>query len=228
MTSPEFRRNAEEKPPSPRGKRPRLLLGVAAALTIATGAGLAAACAPGDHAPSRAVPAGQAGQVDHAKQEGPGPIQFGAGQLGLAELAWLRQGQPQPGRPGQDDYQTFTSQTGAVDSVRSDSISVGGRAYAVDESTRIVSDYKGLQGIQQGDQVWVIGTPGDNPRAVLIADASRPPLPGHGGGGPAAPSPPGAPGAPGAPGEAPGQSPGGSPPATPTESESPATVQPTG
>ncbi|MBO4273148.1 hypothetical protein [Microbispora triticiradicis] len=222
MTSPEFHRNAEEKPPSPRGKRPRLLLGVAAALTIATGAGLAAANAPGDHAPSRAVPAGQpgqAGQVEHPKQERPGPIQ-----LGLAELAWLRQVQLQPGRPGQDDYQTFTSQTGAVDSVRRDSISVGGRAYAVDESTRIVSDYKGLQGIQQGDQVWVIGTPGDNPRAVLIADASRPPLPGHAGGGPAAPSPPGAPGAPGAPGE----SPGGSPSATPTESESPATVQPTG
>ncbi|GAA4205370.1 hypothetical protein [Microbispora amethystogenes] len=221
MTSPEFRGNAEEKPPTPpRGKRPRLLLGVAAALTLATGAGLAAANAPSDHTPSRAVQAQQ-------PKEQPGPIKFNPAQFGLTELALLQQGQPQPGRPGQGDYQTFTSQTGAVDSVRSDSISVDGRAYAVDESTRIVADYKGLPGIQQGDQVWVIGTPGDSPRAVLIADASRPPLPGHAGGGPGAPSPPGAPGAPGAPGEAPEQSPGGSAPATPTETESPGTVTPT-
>ncbi|WP_327044119.1 hypothetical protein OG320_20370 [Microbispora sp. NBC_01189] len=227
MTSPEFRGNAEEKPPTPpRGKRPRLLLGVAAALTLATGAGLAAANAPGDPAPSRAIQAGQAGQAgqaEHAEQAPSGPIRFSPTQFGLTELARLQQGQPQPGRPGrpgQDDYQTFTSQTGAVDSVQSDSISVGGRAYAVDESTRVVAGSKGLPGIQQGDQVWVIGTPGDSPRAVLIADASRPPLPGHAGGGPGAPSPPGAPGAPGG---APEQSPGGSAPATPSE-----TVEPTG
>lgn len=35
------------KPPKPHRRRPRLLLGIAAALTVATGAGLAAASAPG-------------------------------------------------------------------------------------------------------------------------------------------------------------------------------------
>ncbi|MEV7807526.1 DUF5666 domain-containing protein [Microbispora sp. NPDC088329] len=187
------------KPPKPHGKRPRLLLGVAAALALATGAGLAAAGAPGQDQPRYA----QAGQLQ------PGPAQFG-----MTELALLQLGQAQrPGTAG--DYQTFTSQTGAVDSVQSGTLTVDGRSYTVDESTRIVADYKGLQGIQQGDQVWVVGTTGDNPKAIIVADASRPALPGHGGGGAPPAQTPQTPQTPSA-------------PATPSEGVSPATVPPTG
>ncbi|MEU6431345.1 DUF5666 domain-containing protein [Microbispora sp. NPDC046973] len=188
------------KPPKRHGKRPRLLLGVAAALTLATGAGLAAAGAPGQDQPRYA----QGGQLR------PGPEQFGMSELALLQLGPASRPQAQPSPSG--NYQTFTSQTGAVDSVRSGALTVGGRTYTVDESTRIVADYKGLQGIQQGDQVWVVGTTGGSPRAIIIADASRPALPGHGGGGaPPAQTP---------------QTP--SAPATPGESPSPETVSPTG
>ncbi|MEU7882830.1 DUF5666 domain-containing protein [Microbispora bryophytorum] len=192
------------KPPKPRGKRPRLLLGFAAALTLATGAGLAAAGTPGHDQPQYA----QGGQLR------PGPEQFGMTELGLLQF-----GQPQQPRTARD-YQTFTSQTGAVESVQSGTLTVDGRAYTVDESTRIVADYKGLQGIQQGDQVWVVGTTGDSPRAIIVADASRPALPGHGGGG----APPGqtsqtpqTPSAPATPGES----------VTPSEPAAPETVSPT-
>ncbi|WP_182906254.1 DUF5666 domain-containing protein [Microbispora sp. H13382] len=186
------------KPPKPHGKRPRLLLGVAAALTLATGAGLAAAGAPGQDQLRYA----QAGQMR------PGPEQFGMTELALLQLGPAgAQAQPSPS----GDYQTFTSQTGAVDSLQGSSLTVNGRTYTVDESTRIVADYKGLQGIRQGDQVWVVGTTGNNPRAIIVADASRPALPGHGGGG-APPS--GAPQTPTA-------------PATPSETASPETVTPT-
>ncbi|MGI5160695.1 hypothetical protein [Microbispora sp. CA-102843] len=188
------------KPPKPHGKRPRLLLGVAAALTLVTGAGLAAAGAPGHDQPRYA----QGGQLR------PGPEQFG-----MTELALLQLGQPQQPRTSRD-YQTFTSQTGSVDSVQSGAVTVEGRTYTVDESTRIVADYKGLQGIQQGDQVWVVGTTGDNPKALIVADASRPALPGHGGGG-APPPQTETPSAPATPGET----------ATPGESPSPETVSPT-
>ncbi|WP_182898919.1 DUF5666 domain-containing protein [Microbispora sp. H10830] len=189
------------KPPKPHGKRPRLLLGITAALALATGAGLAAAGAPGHDQPRYA----QGGQLR------PGPEQFGMNELGLLQF-----GQPQQPRTSRD-YQTFTSQTGAVDSVQSGSLTVDGRTYAIDESTRIVADYKGLQGIQQGDQVWVVGTTGGSPRAIIVADASRPTLPGHGGGAPP-PQTPQTPSAPATPGES--VTPGGSP--------SPETVSPTG
>ncbi|XVQ87736.1 hypothetical protein ACQP2K_10025 [Microbispora siamensis] len=187
------------KPPKPHGKRPRLLLGVAAALTLATGAGLAVAGAPGQDQPRYA----QAGQLR------PGPERFG-----MSELALLQLGQPQQPRTSRD-YQTFTSQTGSVDSVRSGALTVDGRTYTVDESTRIVADYKGLQGIQQGDQVWVVGTTGGSPRAIIVADASRPALPGHGGGGAPPAQTPQTPQTPSA-------------PVTPSESASPETVSPTG
>ncbi|MEU7941952.1 DUF5666 domain-containing protein [Microbispora bryophytorum] len=191
------------KPPKPRGKRPRLLLGFAAALTLATGAGLAAAGAPGHDQPQYA----QGGQLR------PGPEQFGMTELGLLQFGQARQPRTS------SDYQTFTSQTGAVESVQSGTLTVDGRAYTVDESTRIVADYKGLQGIQQGDQVWVVGTTGDSPRAIIVADASRPALPGHGGGAPPGQTPqtPQTPTAPATPGES----------VTPSEPAAPETVSPT-
>ncbi|MEU6413638.1 DUF5666 domain-containing protein [Microbispora sp. NPDC046933] len=190
------------KPPKPHGKRPRLLLGIAAALTLATGAGLAAAGAPGHDQPQYA----QGGQLR------PGPERFGMTELGLLQLA-----QPQQPRTSRD-YQTFTSQTGSVDSVKSGALTVDGRTYTVDASTRIVADYKGLQGIQQGDQVWVVGTTGGSPRAIIVADASRPALQGHGGGGAPPAQTPQTPSAPATP----------SPSVTPSESPSPETVSPTG
>ncbi|GAB3134024.1 hypothetical protein [Microbispora hainanensis] len=189
------------KPPKPHRRRPRLLLGIAAALTVVTGAGLAAAGAPGQNETRYA----QGGQLRS------GPEQFG-----MTELALLRLGPAgQHSRAG--DYQTFTSQTGAVESVRSGAVTVDGRTYTVDESTRVVADYKGLQGIQQGDQVWVIGTTGGSPRAIIVADASRPALPGHGGGTVPPGQTPQTPTAPVTPSET--GAPGGSP--------SPETVEPT-
>ncbi|WP_169952107.1 DUF5666 domain-containing protein [Microbispora sp. H11081] len=186
------------KPQRHHGKRPRLLLGVAVAVTLATGAGLAAAGAPGQEVQSR---------YDRAGQLAPGPERFGMTELALLQLGPVRaQAQPSPS----GDYQTFTSQTGAVDSVQNGTLTVGGRTYTVNESTRIVADYKGLQGIQPGDQVWVVGTTGDKPTALIVADASRPALPGHGGGG--------------APSEAPQTPPA---PVTPSGPASPETVPPT-
>ncbi|GIH44869.1 hypothetical protein SAMN05421833_13656 [Microbispora rosea] len=184
------------KPPKPHGKRPRLLLGIAAALTLVTGAGLATAGASGQDQP----------RYPQEAQLRSGPEQFGMTELALLQLGPARQPSPS------GDYQTFTSQTGAVESVRSGALTVDGRTYAIDESTRVVADYKGLQGIQQGDQVWVVGTTGGSPRAIIVADASRPALPGHGGGGappgqtpqtPQTPTAPGTPSEPGAPGESP-------------------------
>lgn len=189
------------KPPKPHGKRPRLLLGIAAALTLVTGAGLATAGASGQDQP----------RYPQEAQLRSGPEQFGMTELALLQLGPARQPSPS------GDYQTFTSQTGAVESVRSGALTVDGRTYAIDESTRVVADYKGLQGIQQGDQVWVVGTTGGSPRAIIVADASRPTLPGHGGGAPP-PQTPQTPSAPATPGES--VTPGGSP--------SPETVSPTG
>ncbi|GAB3887554.1 hypothetical protein GCM10027612_26590 [Microbispora bryophytorum subsp. camponoti] len=134
----------------------------------------------------------------------------------MTELGLLQFGQAQQPRTSRD-YQTFTSQTGAVESVQSGTLTVGGRAYTVDESTRIVADYKGLQGIQQGDQVWVVGTTGDSPKAIIVADASRPALPGHGGGGAPPEQTPQTPSAPATPGES----------VTPSEPAAPETVSPT-
>lgn len=134
----------------------------------------------------------------------------------MTELALLHLG-PAGQRSRAGDYQTFTSQTGAVESVRSGAVTVDGRTYTVDESTRVVADSKGLQGIQQGDQVWVIGTTGDSPRAIIVADASRPALPGHGGGTAPPEQTPQTPTAPATPGET----------GTPEESPSPETVEPT-
>lgn len=192
------------KPPKPHRRRPRLLLGVAAALTVVTGAGLAAAGAPGQDQ----TPYAQGGQLRS------GPEQFG-----MTELALLQLG-PAGQRSRAGDYQTFTSQTGAVESVRSGAVTVDGRTYTVDESTRVVADYKGLQGIRQGDQVWVIGTTGDSPRAIIVADASRPGLPGHGGGTAPPEQTPQTPTAPATPSET-------GTPGTPGESPSPETVEPT-
>lgn len=172
-------------PPKRPGKRPRLLFGAAAALVLTTGAGLAAAVAP-DHDQSPYV---------QAAQLRPGPEQFGMTELALLQLGNARQ-------PGASrDYQTFTSQTGSVESVRNGTLTVDGRTYAIDESTRVVAGYKGLQGIQEGDQVWVVGTTGESPKAIIVADASRPALPGHGEGGAPSPQTPQTPTAPATPGE---------------------------
>ncbi|MBX6386239.1 MAG: hypothetical protein IRZ07_25255 [Microbispora sp.] len=157
------------RPPERHGKRPRLLLGAAVALALVTGAGLATSGAPGQDQP----------RYEAGQQLRPGPEQYGMTQLGLLQLGQARQG----------DYQTFTSQTGSVESVGSNAVTVDGHTYAIDESTRVVADYKGLRGIQEGDQVWVVGTTGDNPKAVILADASRPALPGHGGGAPSPQTP---------------------------------------
>lgn len=199
MTDPEFSGSPPVERPSSRSRarRPRLLLGVAAALTVATGAGLATAGSTSQARPPQVQP--------QAVQSGP---------YGMVQLAQL---EPMLTARG---YETFTSQTGTVSSVQTGSIAVGDdsggtRTYTVDDTTRVFAGAQGINGISTGDTVWVIGTTGDNPTAILITDASRPPLPGHEGGAPATPTTPTTPTSP-------------TSPTSPTESPSPETVPPTG
>lgn len=169
--------DSENRPPEfpsrePTRRRPggrRLVLGVAAAALVATGAGLATAgnspitgTSPGAH------PAAQ-----------PPPIQP----------------TPEASATPNGGYQTFTTQTGVATAVNQNSISVrgedgGARTYAVNGSTRVCAGREGITGIKTGDKVWVIGSTQDRqPTAFMITDLTRPQWLGHGAEGPAAPAP---------------------------------------
>jgi hypothetical protein len=184
---PDFPREGPSRRRSPR----RLFLGVAAALVVATGAGIAAT--------------------------GNSPLQ----QAGT-DSAPAHKAQPSP-TPG--GYQTFTSQTGTVTSVRQGSISIQGRdgnerTYAVSDRTRVSTGPRGMADISTGDTVWVIGSAQDrSPTAFLVVDLNRPRWPGHEMGGTAPPTPTG-PTSPGSPEVSPPASPG-------QESPSPGEVSPT-
>ncbi|MEW9527279.1 hypothetical protein [Microbispora sp. NPDC049125] len=206
MSDPEFRAPEvpAERPSRPKAPR-RLLLGLATALAVATGAGVATAAALPDH---QVQPSPDTSETTMPGEPG-APTPPGQGQAG--------------------GYQTFTSQTGTVTAVQGGSISVSGdngaaRTYTVDESTRLVAGVRGLAGVQTGDTVWVVGTPGDQPRALMLVDVTRPEWPGHGMGGAQQPGR--------QPTETPPSAPGEVPPTTgetgPGEPSAPETVAPTG
>ncbi|WP_433223319.1 hypothetical protein [Microtetraspora malaysiensis] len=94
-------------------------------------------------------------------------------------------------------YQTVTTQTGTVTSISQNSVSVKStdgyaRTYAINDSTRVCADRRGLADIASGDTVWVI-SPGkeNNAPAALLVNLSRPQWPtGHeGAGSPGVPTP---------------------------------------
>ncbi|WP_067172822.1 hypothetical protein [Microtetraspora niveoalba] len=203
-----------ESPPRRRLRR-GLLLG-AAALMVAAGTG---AAATGAQASS---PAGAAHGSAHASVAYPSSAQAGTlGPLGaVGTVAAFAQPSPSPtgpaGPPGHGmegplgsvhgelvvpkrggGYQTVITQTGKVTAIKQDSVSVKStdgyaHTYAIDDSTRVCADRKGLKDITIGDTVWVI-SPGkeNNSPAALIVNLSRPQWPSRqgGAGSPAAPTP---------------------------------------
>ncbi|MBP2705894.1 hypothetical protein JOL79_18980 [Microbispora sp. RL4-1S] len=160
MTDPRLRPHLPgDLRPSPR----RLMLGVAAALAVATGAGVTTAATSGQpqHATAQHL------QPSPGPNGGPGSYQTFTSQTGTVSAV-------------QQNSITVTGDGGS-------------RTYAVDENTRVFAGPGGLNGVKSGDTVWVVGTPqGNPPRAMLLVDVSRPQWPGATGGGtaPAQPSPP--------------------------------------
>lgn len=152
MTDAKFR--LPELPPgrpAPRHSAARrLVLGVATALVVATGAGVAAAgSSPG-------VAPGAPAQPSPGATATPG----GGYQTFTTQTG------------------TVTSVQQNSISVRGDEGS--SRTYAVNDSTRICAGVDGLSGIRTGDKVWVIGSAqGDQPVAFLVMDLTRPLWPGH-------------------------------------------------
>ncbi|WP_055477909.1 hypothetical protein [Sphaerimonospora mesophila] len=198
--------DSEIRPPEfpsrePTRRRPggrRLVLGVAAAALVATGAGLATAGnSPGIH------PAAQPPRI----QPTPGASATPGG--------------------GYQTFTTQTGVATSVGqnsiSVRGDD--GGARTYAVNGSTRVCAGPEGISGIRNGDKVWVIGSAqGQRPAAFMITDLTRPQWLGHGAGGPASPAQTG-PGAP-VPSET-APSPHGTGTPGPEETAGPETVEPT-
>ncbi|MFC0862864.1 hypothetical protein ACFHYQ_11225 [Sphaerimonospora cavernae] len=213
MTDSEIR-PPEFPPRGPARRSPgrRLILGVATAAVIATGAGVAAA--------------GNSASVHLAAQ--PPGVQPSPGASATAPNGGYQTFTTQTG--------VVTSAGENSISVKGDDGSA--RTYAVNGSTRVCAGPEGMSGIRSGDKVWVIGSAqGQRPTAFMIMDLTRPQWPGHGAGGPGGPGGPGgsappAPTGPGAP--APSESvpapysPGGTPGETAgPETAGPETVEPT-
>ncbi|WP_433499983.1 hypothetical protein ACQP1K_06620 [Sphaerimonospora sp. CA-214678] len=141
----------------------RLVLGVAAAALVATGAGLATAGGSQGVHPAAQPPRIQ--PTPGASATPGGGYQTFTTQAGVATSV------------GQNSI-----------SVRGDDGSA--RTYAVSGSTRVFAGPEGISGIKTGDKVWVIGSAqGQRPAAFMVTDLTRPQWPGQGAGGPGAPMP---------------------------------------
>ncbi|GAA1306747.1 hypothetical protein Psi02_24620 [Planotetraspora silvatica] len=196
------------RPPEFPGRRPtrrkaphKLILGVATALVVATGVGVAAAGNLASQAQPTPSPSGM-------ETGGPG---------GPSEPAT---GAPTPGAPGATSgpsqqmqgpfnaihgqlvvpkqgggYQTVTTQTGVVTSIQQNSVSVKSedgfaRTYSIDANTRICAGREGLSGVKSGHKVWVISAAqGNSSTAILLADLTQPPWPPWAGGAVTSPQP---------------------------------------
>ena len=181
------------RPPSRRKAPHKLILGVATALVVATGVGVAAAGNLTTQAQPTPTPTGMEtggppGASPCAPSPGPTQQQQMQGPFNAihGQLVVPKQG---------GGYQTVTMQSGVVTSIQQNSVAVKSedgyaRTYTLDANTRVCAGREGLSGVKTGHRVWVISTAqGNTSTAIVLADLTQPPWPPRAGGAVTSPQP---------------------------------------